>query len=544
MMIINSDTRIPIENHFRVSAGPGAGKTHWLVNHIKNVLQNSTRLSNARKIACITYTNIAVETILKRLGTAADQVEVSTIHSFLYRHVVKPYCSFIASDVGLNLEKFNGHNDTIVSNSRIKHWLENLPCKDQLKKPCECNQLLYSKVHRKALIKWLETLYYSFDNDKLYITGDSKKAYYGKLHLTNQCLKILESELFQYKKLYWKDGIVDHNDILYFSYKLIEKYPFIIQILRAKFPYFFIDEFQDTNPIQLSLIRKIGQKETIVGVIGDKAQSIYSFQGASMTQFEKFYLPNLIDYVMVDNRRSTNQIVDVLNLIRKDIQQNKFRKVEGDLPVILVGDRNKGYEKAKELCNNSEICTLTRDNATANSMKKEIDENISDKNLFLELKILDSNSKRCNVVYSCIQAVELANNGNYKEAIKKLEYLFTERNDKHAVKKMALSCLCLLINNYNSFKDKTLMDFYSFVKDKIFTDLSKFRKGNIKTFYEKHTYQQLAAYVNIVDDISYFKTIHKAKGDEFNNVLLILKEKDLDFLLKPNLLKNEEHRIY
>jgi len=45
----------------------------------------------------------------------------------------------------------------------------------------------------------------------------------------------------------------------------------------------------------------------------------------------------------------------------------------------------------------------------------------------------------------------------------------------------------LLINNYNSFKDKTLMDFYSFVKDKIFTDLSKFRKGN-----------QLAAYVNIV----------------------------------------------
>lgn len=546
MTIIDSDTKIPIEDHFRVSAGPGAGKTHWLVNHIKNVLQNSTRLSNARKIACITYTNIAVETILKRLGTAANQVEVSTIHSFLYRHVVKPNCSFIAPDIGLNLEKFDGHDDTIVSNSRIKLWLENHPNKDQLKKPFECNQLLYSKAHKKALIKWLETLNYRFDNaNKLYITGDRKKAYYGKLHLSNQCLDILESELLQYKKLYWKDGIVDHNDILYFSYELVEKYPFIIQVLQAKFPYFFIDEFQDTNPIQLYLINKIGNKETIVGVIGDKAQSIYSFQGASLTQFEEFSLPNLIDYVMIDNRRSTNQIIDVLNSIRKDIQQNKYRNVDGALPVIFVGDRNRGYKKAKELCNNKEVYSLSRDNPTANSMKKEIEGIIADENLFIELKVIDSNSRRRNMIYSCIHAVELANNGKYKEAIRKLEYLPTEKNDKQAVKKTALSYLFLLINHYNSFKDKTLMDFYSFVKDKIDTGLSKFSKGDIKTFYETHTYQQLALCVNIVDDTSSnHKTIHKAKGDEFNNVVLILKEKDLNFLLKPDLFRNEEHRIY
>ena len=79
---ITSDDLIPIEQHFRVSAGPGAGKTHWLINHMKNVLHTSLRLGKTRKIACITYTNIAVLTILSRLGTSSNSVEVSTIHSF------------------------------------------------------------------------------------------------------------------------------------------------------------------------------------------------------------------------------------------------------------------------------------------------------------------------------------------------------------------------------------------------------------------------------------------------------------------------------
>lgn len=79
---ITSDDLIPIEQHFKISAGPGAGKTYWLINHIKNVLHTSTRLYRTRKIACITYTNIAVETILTRLGSSSDRVEVCTIHSF------------------------------------------------------------------------------------------------------------------------------------------------------------------------------------------------------------------------------------------------------------------------------------------------------------------------------------------------------------------------------------------------------------------------------------------------------------------------------
>lgn len=82
-MQITSETIIEnIDQHFKINAGPGAGKTHWLINHIKNVLHNSTVLGKNKKIACITYTNNVVETILSRLGCCADKIEISTIHSF------------------------------------------------------------------------------------------------------------------------------------------------------------------------------------------------------------------------------------------------------------------------------------------------------------------------------------------------------------------------------------------------------------------------------------------------------------------------------
>jgi DNA helicase-2/ATP-dependent DNA helicase PcrA len=90
----DSHETIDIEHPFKVNAGPGAGKTTWLINHIQNVVQHSNRLGQVKKIACITYTNVAAEKILLNLGEACENVEIGTIHAFLYKHVVKPYVSF------------------------------------------------------------------------------------------------------------------------------------------------------------------------------------------------------------------------------------------------------------------------------------------------------------------------------------------------------------------------------------------------------------------------------------------------------------------
>ena len=75
--------------------------------------------------------------------------------------------------------------------------------------------------------------------------------------------------------------------------------------------------------------------------------------------------------------------------------------------------------------------------------------------------------------------------------------------------------------------------------------MTKIRGGAIKDFYENHTYADAAIGVRYGDSNDKHKTIHKSKGEEYDNVFVVLKEeKDLEFLLSPNLNGNNAHRVY
>jgi DNA helicase-2/ATP-dependent DNA helicase PcrA len=90
----------------------------------------------------------------------------------------------------------------------------------------------------------------------------------------------------------WAKGYIHHDDVLFFSWILINKYPFLLTILRAKFPYFFVNEFQDTNPIQVKIVQKIAEEETIVGVVGIKHSQFIHFR--ERIQRSLIPLPSLI----------------------------------------------------------------------------------------------------------------------------------------------------------------------------------------------------------------------------------------------------------
>jgi len=324
---ITSDTKFDnIEHHFRISAGPGAGKTHWLAEHIKNVLHNSARLEKARKIACITYTNIAVETILSRLGTSAERAEVMTIHSFLYTHIVKRYALLIAVEYDLNVNEMDGHDDIILSNYGFLNEWKIKTGQQRIKDD-------------NLIIKAFKDIKWKFNSSGDLIAATNYPHKVGSY-------SIKTTSYYEYKKMAWEKGVVHHDDVLFFSYQIQKKFPFILEVLRAKFPYIFIDEFQDSNPIQVAILQQLGLKESIIGIIGDKAQSIYKFQGADPKQFQLFKLSGLSEYVMKENRRSTDSIIDSLNIIRTDITQKKIRKEPGSKPLILVGNVNDASQKA------------------------------------------------------------------------------------------------------------------------------------------------------------------------------------------------------
>lgn len=522
--IVNSNYKIAdVDNNFKVSAGPGAGKTYWLVNHIKNILYSSNKLSITRRIACITYTNTAVDTIYRRLGTSSNQVEVSTIHSFLYKHVVKPYVTFVADQYNLDVSKIDGHDDIILTNySFLKEW----------KKRTGQSRIREDGIVSQALnkLKWQIS-----GNDLIVRTPYPFKV--GGYPIKN-------SSYFEYKKMTWEKGIIHHDDVLFFSYQILKQIPFVSKVLLAKFPYLLVDEFQDCPPIQIEIFKILGLEGVIMGVIGDPSQSIYKFQGADYNQFSIFNLPNIKEYRLNENRRSSNEIIKVLNSIRTDINQIPYRNTSVEKPKILVGDMKIALRKSKSICTEENINSLSRDNITSNAMKVEISSIGLDNQILEKLLTIDSNSQRRRLIYTCIKSIAYAKENKFKDAVRELERFFNYKIDKIEGKRKALKYITILLESFDTYCNGNLIEFSEFIKLNIESSMSKVSRGAVKEFYENNTFNSLLLCVSIPEDLSLHKTIHKSKGDEFRNVLLILKEEgDIEFLTNPDLTNNEEHRI-
>ncbi|WP_434655286.1 UvrD-helicase domain-containing protein [Thermoanaerobacterium thermosaccharolyticum] len=405
--IITSDQVIDsLDNHFKIIAGPGAGKTYWLVNYIKYVLKNSKRIKPTSKIACITYTNVAAEEIQERLNLNEDKVEVSTIHSFLYKNIVKPYAYLLKDENGknvINFTKLDGHEENVPTKGKIYRWKE-------------LNNLWYLRDDSK-IKDCLSDLDWFFEEGDLtlHVRNDYKRRI-GKYY-------IREEYFYSYKKLHWDEGILHHEDVLYFSYQIINQYPIINEFIVAKYPYIFLDEFQDTNPIQTRIIKWLAESAALIGVIGDPAQSIYKFQGASRKDFINFSLPGQRNYKIESNRRSSKKIIDFLNYIRKNdnVKQECFRKSEG-VSISFIESDDIG--KVLKLFNNERLrlnlnddyCVLTRNNESVIKLKngyKTCDCEIWD-------NIHEADYRRERFLKRILIAQEFAYHSKYEMAIKEI----------------------------------------------------------------------------------------------------------------------------
>lgn len=516
--VIESNTPINIEQHFKIKAGPGAGKTYWLIQHIKHVLNTSVRLGKIKRIACITYTNIGVETIHGRLPDCADRVEVCTIHSFLYDNIIKPYFHYIAPEYNFATDKMKVVDDTLLTSNGAIYQLKNNIRKVQIYKDDDAlRQALFSS-------RWV------FDGTDLKF----KPPYPMK----SSRYTIPQSFYDAYKKYAWEHGIMHYDDVLYFSYKLMVKYPFVANIISTKYPYIFIDEFQDSTPIQVEIIKIIASMHhSVVGVIGDKAQAIYGFAGTDPGLFENFTLEGMQMYEIKGNRRSSEEIITLLNAIRFDLQQHAVNKRHTELPILYVGDAIDCYNKFNIHCG-SNITSLSYAKITSNALRKQLGQIPKDENLLSSIP--DDNWKRVKELTNCITAIEYALAGVIKDALKALKKIEEDERKQ-------LLLISRLLCDYNTFKDQSIEYFISYLKKDLGFNITGLSKGKAKDFYSSKTYTNLALYIsspeisNIQD-----KTIHKAKGDEFDNVLVVLREEDdLKFLTQSNLdAPSDEHRVY
>ena len=342
-----------LESHIKIYAGPGAGKTHFLVENVKNIVTTYPLVvrSKERKVLCITYTNAAVDEIQHRLDRFSSSVEVYTIHGFIIEHIIKPFQEELREIMKLDFGIIINGKSSITSQVEgmgILHGVDKSDIFEFIKSEAgDAVEISYSKKILGEVEVDLE----------VYL---SEKT--AKLRASN---KISATHVIPIKQYTWsKVRKLTHNEILYFGYRILQRNHTALYATRVKFPFVFVDEFQDTNPLQTLLIMLIGSKSTVIGTIGDVAQSIYSFQGAKPSQFINLRIDGnrtLYDYVISGNRRSTSNIVNLCNFLRK-----------ADSTVIQNSEKYYNSDDEKQLAEMTKIHIVSGEDTAAKKLINSI----------------------------------------------------------------------------------------------------------------------------------------------------------------------------
>lgn len=263
---------------FVLEAGAGAGKTYTLIQTLNYLIQNKgEELKKVnQKIVCITYTNVAKNQIIDRIENN-ELVLVSTIHEFLW--------------------------------GSIRQYQKQL--KTEL---CKLNEINFEKDKAKAKdSRYIEMLVERIDS--------IPKVEYNDTSFND-----------------FENGIIQHDDVIEITKMMYENYPLLTDIVAVKYPYIFVDEYQDTaEETVFSLIDcllKRNNEKIVIGFYGDSHQKIYDY---GIGDLEKYYTSNEGQIELVkkeENYRSSQSVVCLLNNFRKNIQQKPQKEVQGSAKFI------------------------------------------------------------------------------------------------------------------------------------------------------------------------------------------------------------------
>ncbi len=289
---------------FALIAGAGSGKTTSLVDALAQTREKHgpTLRKNGQCVACITYTNRAVDVIRDRLGID-ELYNVSTLHSFLWAEI----------------KRFQKDIRDALQNERIPTLIENAEAKDN--------------------------------------GGQSQTAVRARekvARLKMELDSLSEVQGFNYTDASFSDyqnGQLSHDDIIEISGYLLAKRPVFRSLLGNRYPYIFVDEAQDTfNTIVDGLnLTCVGEGLPLVGYFGDPWQQIYQGRAGD---FEPPEGGKVI--TKTENFRSSPQVVQLLNAFRKDVEQvpaGENKESDGSVSIRLVkaeepeGRRNRYTEE-------------------------------------------------------------------------------------------------------------------------------------------------------------------------------------------------------
>ncbi|MEY3186555.1 MAG: hypothetical protein RL675_379, partial [Bacteroidota bacterium] len=306
-----------VDGPLMIIAGAGSGKTKVLTTRIAHLMANGI---DAFRILALTFTNKAAKEMKERVGKILGTNEVGNLYIGTFHSVFARILRSEATRIGYP-SSFTIY-DTDDAKSVLKTVINELHLDDKIYKP----STVYNRISsaKNALV-----------------TAEDYASDYGLQQEDARANRPAIAQIYTaYAKRCFKNGAMDFDDLLLKFYMILKDHPDALHKYQHKFSHIMIDEYQDTNPAQYEIIKLLGAAHENVCVVGDDAQSIYSFRGATIENillFRKDYMDVKV-VKLEQNYRSSKQILNVANQV---IGNNK-----GQIQKELWTDNGEG-EKIK-----------------------------------------------------------------------------------------------------------------------------------------------------------------------------------------------------
>ena len=316
-----------------IIAGAGSGKTSVLTTRIAYLLSND---ASPERILALTFTKKAAGEMRSRIedmtGPAARMITMGTFHSVFIRFI-RPFSQRIGFPENFTIM------DEEDSDNTLKRCVEKVvkagrPPKEEWTKEMESRFKSEDEAYKTRTIK---SVISSCKNNL--VTADMYAA--DKARQASDALlgRPLTWRIFlEYRDTCHRSGVMDFDDILLHTDILLANNPDILKLIAGSYDHILVDEYQDTNSAQYSILRRLTYANKNICVVGDDSQSIYAFRGAriqNILNFHKDY-PGCAVIKLERNYRSTGNIVAAAN--------NLISRNEGRIPKTCFTDKDGGQK--------------------------------------------------------------------------------------------------------------------------------------------------------------------------------------------------------
>ncbi len=295
----------------QIIAGPGSGKTRVLTYRISHLINSGVK---PWRILALTFTNKAAREMRERIDTVvpggANGMWAGTFHS-LFARLLRVHADRLGYPNNFSIY------DTQDSRSVVKQILR----EEQLD-PKVYNVAAVAGRISTAKTRMLSPEAYQLNTELKEYDKQSRRPLIGMIYekYVNRCKRA---------------GAMDFDDLLLKMYELLVKHEEAAEQIRSKFDHILVDEFQDTNHLQYEIVKRLikypESKENIC-IVGDDAQSIYAFRGATIKNILDFQrdFPDTTVFKLEQNYRSTHHIVAAANTIIKNNRRQIEKKIFTD----------------------------------------------------------------------------------------------------------------------------------------------------------------------------------------------------------------------